>query len=75
METPFIRLDKKHGARIMQFIPDMAEQVVLLVTDREFGKEDENILDGNIKTDYTVIYQSEDEGLKIIKTMNEGNEK
>jgi len=68
MDTPFARLDIKHGKNIMTYVPSISEQVVLLVTDREFGKEDEKILKGKIKTDYTVIFRSEEKGSELFKT-------
>jgi len=68
MDTPFGRLDTKHGKRVLTFLPKLAEQVVLLVTDREFRKEDEQYLSGYIKSDHTVIHRGEREGSRIVTT-------
>jgi len=62
MDTPFSRLDLKHGERVLNFIPSLSEQVILLVTDREFHKGDEVFLADKIKTDLTVIHKGESEG-------------
>lgn len=35
MDTPFGRLDYKHGDKVIRMLPDLASQVLLLVTDRE----------------------------------------
>jgi DNA sulfur modification protein DndD len=68
MDTPFGRLDTKHGEKILTFLPKMSEQVVLLVTDREFRKQDEKFLAGHIKSDHTVIHKGETEGSEVIAT-------
>ena len=39
MDTPFGRLDVKHRANILRFIPTLAEQVVLLVHGGEINRE------------------------------------
>jgi len=68
MDTPFGRLDTKHGKRVLTFLPRLADQVVLLVTDRELRKGDEKFLEGKIKSDNTVIHQGEKEGSDIMRT-------
>ena len=68
MDAPFGRLDIKHGQRVLTYLPNMSDQVVIFVTDREFSKEDEAYLEGKIKSDYTLKYISEDEGSNIIET-------
>ena len=39
MDTPFGRLDPKHRAKILQFIPSLADQVVLLVHEGEVDRQ------------------------------------
>ena len=39
MDTPFGRLDTKHRANILRFVPTLAEQVVLLVHGGELNRE------------------------------------
>lgn len=38
MDSPFGRLDESHSANVIQTLPEMAEQVVLLVYEAEVGK-------------------------------------
>ena len=38
MDSPFGRLDENHTANVIQTLPEMAEQVVLLVYEAEVGK-------------------------------------
>ncbi len=71
MDTPFGRLDVRHGERVLSFIPSLSEQVILLVTDREFRKGDEKYLSGKIKSDLTVVHKGEDEGSFIFPTTME----
>lgn len=71
MDTPFGRLDPNHGRNILSYLPEMSEQIVLLVTDREFRKEDERVLAGQIVTDYRVKHLSSDEGSIIRYETNE----
>jgi len=71
MDTPFGRLDIKHGARVLGYIPELSDQVVLLVTDREFRKGDEKYLNGTIRTDNEVTYNEELECSKISPTRAE----
>lgn len=68
MDTPFGRLDVVHGERVLKYLPKMSEQLVLLVTDREFREGDEVHLAGSIKTDLTLIYKNEEEGSSISPT-------
>jgi len=68
MDTPFGRLDIQHGKRVLSYLPELADQLVLLVTDREFKKEDETILSGKISSDHSIIFKSEREGSIILKT-------
>lgn len=68
MDTPFGRLDIAHGKRVLHELPNLSSQVVLLVTDREMRKGDEEASASRIKTDLTVIHKSQEEGSYIIKT-------
>ncbi len=65
MDTPFARLDTKHGERVLKYIPKMSEQIVLFVTDREFGRGDARLLNGHIKSEFTVTHRSEEDGSTI----------
>ena len=68
MDTPFGRLDDTHGTRILRFLPKLANQVVLFVTDREFSKKDESVLADQIRSDHTVMHLGEREGSEIRST-------
>jgi DNA sulfur modification protein DndD len=68
MDTPFGRLDTRHGQRVLGYLPKLADQVVLLVTDRELRKGDEKFLRGTIVTDLTVFHKSEEEGCTVYDT-------
>ncbi|MHA2135642.1 MAG: AAA family ATPase [Candidatus Thorarchaeota archaeon] len=72
MDTPFSRLDVAHGNRVLAYIPKIADQTVMLVTDREFRKGDEKLLKGKIKTDLTLTYKNEKEGSFIHATREKG---
>ncbi|AKJ05426.1 DNA sulfur modification protein DndD [Archangium gephyra] len=73
MDTPFGRLDTKHSKNILSFLPKLAKQVVLMVTDREFRAGDEHHLDGNIKTDMTIRYRDEKSGSHLFPTKSEAS--
>jgi DNA sulfur modification protein DndD len=68
MDTPFGRLDIRHGERVLKYLPKISDQIVLLVTDREFRKGDEIYLAGSIKTDLTVEHKGEKIGCVIHPT-------
>jgi|APSaa5957512535_1039671.scaffolds.fasta_scaffold04847_5 DNA sulfur modification protein DndD len=40
MDSPFGRLDREHGDRVIRMLPNLASQVLLLVQDRETTPED-----------------------------------
>ena len=71
MDTPFGRLDNKHVGKVLKYLPTMSEQVVLLVTDREFSKADELLLQGKIVSDFTIVHKGERVGSVIFNTPNE----
>jgi DNA sulfur modification protein DndD len=72
MDTPFGRLDNKHVGKVLKYLPTMSEQIVLLVTDREFSKADEILLEGKIVSDFTIVHKGEREGSRIFKTPSGG---
>jgi DNA sulfur modification protein DndD len=71
MDTPFGRLDNNHVGKVLNYLPTMSEQVLLLVTDREFSKADELLLQGKIVSDFTITHKGEREGSVILSTPNE----
>lgn len=56
MDTPLGRLDLKHRERVLNYIPDMGEQVILLVHEGEIEKD--RILD-SLKTRIGKVYNIE----------------
>ena len=68
MDTPFGRLDLKHGGRVMSYLPNMSDQIILFATDREIRDEDLSHLKGKLKSDYTLEHLGEKLGSKIKKT-------
>jgi DNA sulfur modification protein DndD len=66
MDAPLIRIDIPHGQNILRYIPSMADEVVVFVTDREYRKEDEDILREKIVTEYRIKHESEEIGSRII---------
>ena len=68
MDSPFIRLDVEHSEKVLTFIPRLAEEVTLLVTDKEFRPGDESFLQESIKSDYTVKHINQERGSEIYYT-------
>jgi len=68
MDAPFGRLDLKHGGRVMSYLPDLSDQIIIFATDREIRDEDLEVISGMIKSDYTLEYVSERLGTRIRKT-------
>ena len=55
MDTPLGRLDPKHRKNILQYLPDMSEQVVLLVHEGEFhAKQDTEVFASRIGARYEI---------------------
>jgi DNA sulfur modification protein DndD len=56
MDTPFGRLDTEHGKNILDFLPTLAAQVVLLVQPRELDRErDLPHLAGKVSHEYQIV--------------------
>ncbi len=56
MDTPLGRLDPKHRINILQYLPDMAEQVVLLVHEGEIhAKRDTELFASRIGARYEIV--------------------
>jgi len=68
MDTPFGRLDLAHGRNVLAFLPNLSEQVVLLVTDRELRLGEESAFMESVVTDLTVQHRGEKEGSFIVQT-------
>ena len=66
MDAPFIRIDIPHGQNILRYLPNMAEEVVVFVTGREYRKEDEAILKGKVLGEYQLKHENEELGSRII---------
>ena len=67
MDAPFGRIDIAHGQKVLSYVPNMAEQVVIFVTDREYRKEDAACIKDNIISEYNLQHKSEEAGSIITK--------
>jgi DNA sulfur modification protein DndD len=55
MDTPFARLDPYHTAKVVQVVPDMAQQVILLVQEGELRRDEaERLLGGRLVYEFTL---------------------
>jgi len=67
MDTPLGRLDLKHRSRVLNYLPEMAEQVILLVHEGEIRKEDVvELLEGRIGGVYNIERVTSSES-KLVK--------
>jgi DNA sulfur modification protein DndD len=56
MDTPFGRLDRTHRANVLQFLPDLGTQCVLLVQSGEFERDrDIAFLEGRVAHEYQMV--------------------
>jgi DNA sulfur modification protein DndD len=63
VDAPFGRLDSKHIKSVVNFLPAMAAQTILLITDREF----QEIHKSGIKHEtWHIIKENEDTKLKVV---------
>jgi len=67
MDAPFGRIDIAHGQKVLSYVPNMAEQVVIFVTDREYRKEDAVYVRDKIICEYNLQHKSEEAGSIITK--------
>jgi len=67
MDAPFGRIDIAHGQKVLSYVPNMAEQVVIFVTDREYRKEDAVYVRDKIICEYNLQHVSEEAGSTITK--------
>ena len=59
MDSPFGRLDDKHTAKVVQALPKMADQVMLLVYESELDpKQARNQLEGKLRKEYRITRRS-----------------
>ncbi len=59
MDSPFGRLDEKHTSNVVQALPKMAEQVVLLVYEAEVGRSKmRELLGPQLRREYELEYVS-----------------
>jgi DNA sulfur modification protein DndD len=59
MDSPFGRLDENHTANVIHTLPEMAEQVVLLVYEAEVGKAKmRDVLKDRLVREYQLEYVS-----------------
>jgi DNA sulfur modification protein DndD len=59
MDSPFGRLDDQHTAKVVQALPSMADQVMLLVYESELDpKQARNQLEGKLRKEYSIVRRS-----------------
>jgi DNA sulfur modification protein DndD len=59
MDSPFGRLDNVHTAKVVQALPSMADQVMLLVYESELDpKQARNQLEGKLRKEYRIARRS-----------------
>ena len=59
MDSPFGRLDNAHTAKVVQALPNMADQVMLLVYESELEpKQARNQLEGKLRKEYRILRKS-----------------
>jgi DNA sulfur modification protein DndD len=59
MDSPFGRLDHVHTTKVVQALPDMASQVMLLVYESELDPKDvRNQLEGKLRKEYRIVRRS-----------------
>lgn len=71
MDTPFGRLSGQHQTNLIEYLPQICSQWVLLVTDKEFGlaEQQQFIETGTIGKFYELV--SEEAGVTTIKEISE----
>ena len=56
MDSPFGRLDQVHTTKVVQALSSMADQVLLLVYERELdAKKARNLLEGKLRKEYRIV--------------------
>lgn len=59
MDSPFGRLDQTHTTKVVQALPSMADQVMLLVYESELDpKQARNELQGKLRKEYRIVRRS-----------------
>ena len=59
MDSPFGRLDQVHTMKVIQALPGMADQVMLLVYESELDpKQARNELEGKLRKEYRIVRRS-----------------
>ena len=59
MDSPFGRLDDQHTAKVVQALPSMADQVMLLVYESELDpKQARSQLEGKLRKEYSIVRRS-----------------
>lgn len=66
MDTPFGHLDKEHQRKIIESLPSLNSQVIVLATDRDFPEELLNLIRSDVAETLTIRRMSADEDASII---------
>ena len=65
MDTPFGRLSKEHREKITQHLPEIADQLILFVTDEELHGQARENLEPRIGVEYELIFDQETSSTEI----------
>lgn len=67
MDTPFSRLSLEHRKRLLETLPEIGSQWILLVTDTEFGKQEAAFLRASNRWGKLYLLQGAGAGMSTIK--------
>ncbi|RLQ93625.1 AAA family ATPase [Falsibacillus albus] len=69
MDTPFGRLSEMHQRNLIEYLPQICSQWILLVTDREFGEEEKAIFEESDAIGKYYELESTEPGVTMIREM------
>ena len=70
MDTPFGRLSTEHRINITKYLPDLCDQLVLLVTDEELHGQARTNLEPYIGSEYRLEFDKKTNYTTIVEVKN-----
>jgi len=67
MDTPFSRLSTEHRVNLLRLMPQIAPQLILLVTGKEFGAEEQEELEASGRWGRLYLLEGESQGVTRIR--------
>lgn len=58
MDSPYGNLDPEYREKVANYIPNLAEQVIIMVSNSQWKEEVENSVKGRVGKEYTLIYHT-----------------